>query len=235
MNVTSKEQKAFAVAQKQHSAVPQWMYYQDHRLTFSLDKCIKKQGTWMIEYMAWSEILLFIGYEIENGSAKEDFWFQSNLFQNCFHKAGLEPQEYVYHWFLCMFDNPIHILLELATERQRERAYSGVDQFSNVDLTDSFTRPLVPNIMGWVRTSWWGKITQSPTSGIQTVWSPVERRMRKKFAQCQEREGGTISKWKLQEIKLKANEGCLQKKLQANARKNAFGKRNSFGSVHWFS
>ena len=38
----------------------------------------------MIEYVAWSEILLFIGYEIENGSAKEDFWFQSNLFQNCF-------------------------------------------------------------------------------------------------------------------------------------------------------
>ena len=168
----------------------------------------------MIEYVAWSEILLFIGYEIENGSAKEDFWFQSNLFQNCSHKAGLEPQEYVYHWFLCMLGNP-HPLRDghRETERKREPTLGSIrpDQFSNVDLTDSFTRPLVPNIMGWVRTSLWGKITQSPTSGIQTVWSPVERRMRKKFAQCQEREGGTISKWKLQEIKLKANEGCLQK------------------------
>ena len=65
--------------------------------------------------------------------------------------------------------------------------------------------------------------------------------MRKKFAQCQEREGGTISKSKLQEIKLKANEGCLQKNCKQMlekmhlARVIVLGLFTDFPSAHSFS
>ena len=54
--------------------------------------------------------------------------FNEISFKIVFHKAGLEPQEYVYHWFLCMLGNP-HPLRAGHRETERESLLWGRSVF----------------------------------------------------------------------------------------------------------